>query len=91
MATITKAKALEILRSKPSSFVSFETQTKATLFNKGKGENAATKTAKKQGFTVTKGETEMPADSKVKDYKSLWNKKKKRKVFFLHLQKYFEL
>jgi hypothetical protein len=40
MATITKAKALEILRSKPSSFVSFETQTKATLFNKGKGENA---------------------------------------------------
>jgi hypothetical protein len=49
---------------------------------KGQGENAATKTAKKQGFTVTKGETEMPADSKVKDYKSLWNKKKKRKKIY---------
>ena len=49
---------------------------------KGQGENAATKTAKKQGFTVTKGETEMPADSKVRDYKSLWNKKKKRKKIY---------
>jgi len=35
MPTITKAKALEILRSKPSSLVSFETQGKASLFNKG--------------------------------------------------------
>jgi len=49
---------------------------------KGQGENAATKTAKKQGFTVTKGETTMPADSKVRDYKSLWNKKKKRKKIY---------
>ena len=49
---------------------------------KGQGENAATKTAKKQDFTVTKGETTMPADSKVKDYKSLWNKKKKRKKIY---------
>jgi hypothetical protein len=49
---------------------------------KGQGENAATKTAKKQGFTVTKGETEMPSDSKVRDYKSLWNKKKKRKKIY---------
>jgi hypothetical protein len=47
-------------------------------FSKGKGENAATKTAKKQGFKVTKGETEMPADSKVKDYVSLTGKKKKK-------------
>jgi hypothetical protein len=45
---------------------------------KGQGKNAATKAAEKQGFIVTKGETEMPADSKVKDYKSIWNKKKKR-------------
>lgn len=35
MPTITKAKALEILRSKPSSLVSFETQTDGNLFNKG--------------------------------------------------------
>jgi hypothetical protein len=45
---------------------------------KGQGKNVATKTAEKQGFKVTKGETEMPADSKVRDYKSLWSKKKKR-------------
>lgn len=45
---------------------------------KGQKENAATKTAKKQGFTVTKGETTMSGDSKVRDYKSLWNKKKKK-------------
>ena len=49
---------------------------------KGQGKNAATKAAEKQGFTVTKGETEMPADSKIKDYKSLWNKKKKRKKIY---------
>ena len=49
---------------------------------KGQGENAATKTAKKQGFTVTKGETTMPGDSKVRDYKSLWHpKKKKTKIY----------
>jgi hypothetical protein len=35
MPTITKAKALEILRSKPSTLVSFETETPANLFNKG--------------------------------------------------------
>ena len=34
---------------------------------KGQGKNAATKTAEKQGFKVTKGETEMPADSKVRE------------------------
>jgi hypothetical protein len=45
---------------------------------KGQKTNAATKTAEKQGWEVTKGETEMPSDSKVRDYKSLWNKKKKR-------------
>jgi hypothetical protein len=45
---------------------------------KGQKKNAATKTAEKQGFTVTKGETEMPADSKVKDYVSLTGKKKKK-------------
>ena len=45
---------------------------------KGQKENAATKTAKKQGFTVTKGETEMPGDSKVQDYVSLTGKKKKK-------------
>ena len=35
MPTITKAKALEILRSKPSSLVSLESETDANLFNKG--------------------------------------------------------
>jgi len=47
-------------------------------FSKGKGKNAATKTAEKQGFTVTKGETTMPGDSKVRDYVSLTGKKKKK-------------
>ena len=47
-------------------------------FSKGKGKNAATKTAEKQGFKVTKGETEMPGDSKVKDYRNLTGKKKKK-------------
>jgi hypothetical protein len=45
---------------------------------KGQKKNAATKTAEKQGFKVTKGETEMPADSKVRDYVSLTGKKKKK-------------
>jgi hypothetical protein len=47
-------------------------------FSKGKGKNAATKYAEKEGWKVTKGETEMPADSKVKDYVSLTGKKKKK-------------
>jgi hypothetical protein len=52
--------------------------TPANAFSKGKGKNAATKTAEKQGFTVTKGETQMPGDSKVRDYVSLTGKKKKK-------------
>lgn len=47
-------------------------------FSKGKGKNAATKTAEKQGMKVTKGETTMPSDSKVRDYVSLTGKKKKK-------------
>jgi predicted transcriptional regulator len=47
-------------------------------FSKGKGKNAATKYAEKEGWKVTKGETEMPGDSKVKDYVSLTGKKKKK-------------
>ena len=54
---------------------------------KGQKKNAATKTAEKQGFKVTKGETEMPADSKVKDYVSLTGKKKK-KVKIYHESNY---
>ena len=42
------------------------------------GKNAATKYAEKEGWTVTKGETTMPGDSKVKDYVSLTGKKKKK-------------
>jgi hypothetical protein len=45
---------------------------------KGQKKNAATKYAEKEGWKVTKGETEMPADSKVKDYVSLTGKKKKK-------------
>ena len=47
---------------------------------KGQKINAATKTAKKQGFTVTKGETTVPGDSKVKDYEPIWRSAKKKKV-----------
>jgi len=54
--------------------------TPANAFSKGKGENAATKAAKKQGFTVTKGETIAPGDSKVKDYEPIWKSAKKKKV-----------
>ena len=45
---------------------------------KGQGKNAATKQAEEEGWKVTKGETEMPGDSKVKDYVSLTGKKKKK-------------
>lgn len=44
---------------------------------KGQKKNAATKYAEKEGWKVTKGETTMPSDSKVKDYKTLTGKKKK--------------
>lgn len=47
---------------------------------KGQKKNAATKAAEKQGMKVTKGETTMPSDSKVKDYKSLWPSAKKKGV-----------
>lgn len=54
---------------------------------KGQKKNAATKTAEKQGMKVTKGETEMPADSKVRDYVTLTGKKKK-KVKIYHESNY---
>ncbi len=44
---------------------------------KGQKKNAATKAAEKQGWKATKGETTMPSDSKVRDYKTLTGKKKK--------------
>ena len=44
---------------------------------KGPKKNAATATAEKEGWKTTKGETTMPSDSKVKDYKTLTGKKKK--------------
>ena len=45
---------------------------------KGQKKNAATKYAEKEGWTVTKGETTMPGDSKLRDYVSLTGKKKKK-------------
>jgi len=54
---------------------------------KGQGKNAATKYAEKEGWKVTKGETTMPGDSKVKDYVSLTGKKKK-KVKIYHESNY---
>jgi hypothetical protein len=54
---------------------------------KGQKKNAATKQAGKEGWKVTKGETEMPGDSKVKDYVSLTGKKKK-KVKIYHESNY---
>ena len=44
---------------------------------KGQKTNAATKYAEKEGWKVTKGETTMPSDSKLYDYKTLTGKKKK--------------
>jgi hypothetical protein len=46
---------------------------------KGQGKNAATKAAEKQGFKVAP--EGMPSDSKVKDYKAIWGKKKKYKIY----------
>ena len=45
---------------------------------KGQKKNKATKQAEEEGWKVTKGETTMPGDSKVKDYVSLTGKKKKK-------------
>ena len=44
----------------------------------GQKKNAATKYAEKEGWKVTKGETTMPGDSKVRDYVSLTGKKRKK-------------
>lgn len=46
---------------------------------KGQKKNAATKSAEKQGFKVAP--EGMPSDSKVKDYKAIWGKKKKYKIY----------
>jgi hypothetical protein len=42
------------------------------------GKNKATKQAEEEGWKVTKGETEMPGDSKFYDYRNLTGKKKKK-------------
>jgi hypothetical protein len=44
------------------------------------GKNKATKQAEEEGWTVTKGETTVPGDSKVKDYEPIWRSAKKKKV-----------
>ena len=44
---------------------------------KGQKKNKATAYAEKEGWKTTKGETTMPSDSKVRDYKTLTGKKKK--------------
>jgi len=46
-------------------------------FSKGQKKNAATKQAEEEGWKQTKGETTMPSDSKLYDYKTLTGKKKK--------------
>jgi len=51
--------------------------TPAAFSPKGQKKNAATAAAEKQGWKQTKGETTMPSDSKLYDYKSLTGKKKK--------------
>jgi len=55
---------------------------------KGQKKNAATKYAEKEGWKVTKGETEMPADSKVRDYKTLTGKKKKKVKIYKEYSNY---
>ena len=54
---------------------------------KGQKKNAATKQSEEEGWKLTKGETSMPADSKIKDYVSLTGKKKK-KVKIYHESNY---
>jgi len=53
--------------------------TPKAFAKKGQGKNAATKAAEKQGFKVAP--EGMPSDSKVKDYKAIWGKKKKYKIY----------
>lgn len=73
-----KQLAREILDEQSSSGDAGGYMTPNAFAPKGQKKNAATKAAEKQGFTVTKGETTMPGDSKVKDYVSLTGKKKKK-------------
>ena len=53
--------------------------TPKAFAKKGQGKNVATKTAEKQGMKVAP--EGMPSDSKVKDYKAIWGKKKKYKIY----------
>jgi hypothetical protein len=67
----------EILAEEPSASSAVGGYLSKNFLNPG-GKNKATKQAEEEGWKVTKGETEMPADSKVKDYVSLTGKKKKK-------------
>jgi len=51
--------------------------TPAAFAPKGQKKNKATKQAEEEGWKQTKGETTMPSDSKLYDYKTLTGKKKK--------------
>ncbi len=53
--------------------------TPAAFAKKGQKSNRATKEAEKMGWK--KAKEGMPSDSKVKDYKSLWGKKKTYKIY----------
>ena len=68
----------EVLDEESSSGAVGGYSTPRAFSPKGQGKNAATKQSEEEGWKVTKGETEMPADSKVKDYVSLTGKKKKK-------------
>jgi hypothetical protein len=73
-----KQLAREILDEESTSGDAGGYMTPNAFARKGQGKNAATKYAEKEGWKVTKGETTMPGDSKVKDYVSLTGKKKKK-------------
>jgi len=67
----------EILDEESTSGDAGGYMTPAAFARKGQGKNTATKYAEKEGWKVTKGETTMPSDSKMYDYKTLTGKKKK--------------
>jgi hypothetical protein len=73
-------KELEETSTSSGSGVGDKIATLNWVAPKGQKKNAATKQAEEEGWKLTKGETEAPGDSKIKDYEPIWKSAKKKKV-----------
>jgi hypothetical protein len=74
-----KSLVREILEEESTSGDVGAYSTPYAFSRKGQKTNAATQAAEDEGFT--KVPAGMPSDSKVKDYKQLWGKSKKYKIY----------